>query len=147
MGDLSEECVESETLPKDWDKRPVKVLVASNFDSVAYDRDKDVLVKFYYPTCKHCKQLEPTYKKLAELYKGRDDVVIAQFNGHKNDLPVELHGYPTLKLFKKGSNRVVDYKGPRTLEDLSAFMYSNGVSPPYDAGNEQWNCCRCCTPS
>lgn len=39
----------SQELPEDWDKTPVKTLVASNFDDVAFNKDKDVFVEFYAP--------------------------------------------------------------------------------------------------
>lgn len=39
----------SQKLPEDWDKLPVKVLVSSNFDEVAFNKEKDVLVEFYAP--------------------------------------------------------------------------------------------------
>lgn len=39
----------SQDLPDDWDKTPVKTLVSSNFDAIAFDDKKDVLVEFYAP--------------------------------------------------------------------------------------------------
>ncbi|KPJ20841.1 Protein disulfide-isomerase [Papilio machaon] len=39
----------SEDLPEDWAAKPVKVLVATNFDEVVFDTNKKVLVEFYAP--------------------------------------------------------------------------------------------------
>lgn len=62
----------SEELPEDWDKKPVKYLVANNFDEVAFNKDKDVLVEFYAPWCGHCKQLAPIYDQVSFCSENSD---------------------------------------------------------------------------
>ena len=42
----------TEEIPDDWDAKPVKVLVGKNFDEVARDKSKNVLVEF----CESCRQ-------------------------------------------------------------------------------------------
>merc|ERR1711912_38937 len=96
----------SEDIPEDWDKEPVKVLVGKNFE-----------------------QLVPTWDKLGEKYKDHENIVIAKMDSTANELEeVKVQGFPTIKLFKKGTNEVVDYNGDRTLEGFSKFL----EDPPKD---------------
>ncbi|CAH1367000.1 protein disulfide-isomerase [Tenebrio molitor] len=118
----------SQDLPDDWDKEAVKVLVASNFDSVVFDADKDVLVEFYAPWCGHCKQLVPIYDKVGEHFKENKNVVIAKIDATANELEhTKITSFPTLKLYPKGDNNVIEYNGPRTFEGLTKFIESGGV--------------------
>jgi len=122
----------SQDLPEDWDKEPVKVLVSSNFDDVALDAGKDVLVEFYAPWCGHCKQLAPIYDKLGEKFEDNDEVVIAKMDATVNELEhTKIQSFPTIKLYKKGSNEVVDYNGARTLEAMAEFI-SGGAAAEED---------------
>ncbi|KAJ8978564.1 hypothetical protein NQ317_012087 [Molorchus minor] len=118
----------SQEVPEDWDNEPVIVLVANNFDSIALDTNKDVLVEFYAPWCGHCKQLVPIYDKVGEHFKDNENVVIAKMDATANELEhTKVSSFPTIKLYKKDDNKIVEYNGPRTFEGLTKFVESGGV--------------------
>jgi len=123
----------SQEIPEDWDKEGVKVLVGKNFQEVALNAEKDVLVEFYAPWCGHCKQLTPIWDELGEKYKDHETIVIAKMDSTANELEeVKVQGFPTIKLFKKGTNEIVDYNGDRTVAGFSKFLESPPKDQPKD---------------
>ncbi len=75
--------------------------------------------------------LAPKYEELAQLYASNSDyagkVTIAKVDATQNDVPDEISGFPTIKLFPAGSKgSPVDYSGSRTIEDLANFVKANG---------------------
>ena len=131
-----EASVKSEPIPEKQEG-PVTVVVAKNYEDVVVKNDKDVLVEFYAPWCGHCKALAPKYEELAGLYKNfADKVTIAKVDATANDVPDEIAGFPTIKLFKAGEkDEPIEYSGSRTVEDIANFIRDNG-SHSIDAMSE-----------
>lgn len=126
----AEPSIKSEPIPETNDG-PVTVIVAKNYKDIVIDNDKDVLVEFYAPWCGHCKALAPKYEELGQLYASGDlskHVTIAKVDATANDVPDEIQGFPTIKLFPAGKkDSPVDYAGSRTVEDLAKFIEENGT--------------------
>jgi len=138
-----EPSIKSEPIPEKQEG-PVQIVVAKNYDDIVLDDAKDVLIEFYAPWCGHCKALAPKYDILAELYvkEGHNDkVTIAKVDATLNDVPDEIQGFPTIKLYKAGDKKnPVTYSGSRSIEDLIKFVKDNGkyaIEVAYDEAAEE----------
>lgn len=124
-----EPSIKSEPIPESNDG-PVTVVVAKTYDKLVIDNDKDVLLEFYAPWCGHCKALAPKYEELGALFASPELsklVTVAKVDATANDVPDEIQGFPTIKLFPAGKkDSPVDYQGARTVEDLAKFITENG---------------------
>jgi protein disulfide-isomerase A1 len=134
-----EPSIKSEPIPE-TQEGPVTVVVAKNYNDIVLDDTKDVLIEFYAPWCGHCKALAPKYEELGALYaksEFKDKVVIAKVDATANDVPDEIQGFPTIKLYPAGAkDKAVTYSGSRTVEDLIKFISENGkykAAPSEDA--------------
>ncbi|KAF4974042.1 hypothetical protein FZEAL_9014 [Fusarium zealandicum] len=124
-----EPSIKSEPIPE-TQEGPVTVVVAKSYDAVVLDNEKDVLIEFYAPWCGHCKALAPKYDDLASQYAAsefKDKVVIAKVDATLNDVPDEIQGFPTIKMYPAGAKDApITYEGSRTIEDLAKFVKENG---------------------
>ena len=123
-----EPSIKSEPIPET--QGDVTVVVAKNYNDIVLDDTKDVLVEFYAPWCGHCKSLAPKYEELGALYaksEFKDKVVIAKVDATANDVPDEIQGFPTLKLYPAGAkDKAVTFSGAREVEDLIKFIAEEG---------------------
>ncbi|KAL7421534.1 hypothetical protein Q5752_003303 [Cryptotrichosporon argae] len=102
-------------------------LDAANFDEIALNEDKNVLVAFTAPWCGHCKSLKPTYEKIARAYAGESDCIVAQMDADDADnKPVAarygVKSFPTIKFFPKGSSEPIVYNTGRSEEQFATFL-------------------------
>lgn len=109
-------------------KKPISAvtdLTDANFEQIALSPEKAVMVKFYAPWCGHCKSMAPKYDKLASIFSGEKDVVVAKLDA--TEYPelaqrYEVTGYPTVKFFPFGSTVPVSYDGPREVEPMLSYL-------------------------
>lgn len=120
-------------------------LTATNFDQVAKDPTKSVLVMFYAPWCGHCKALKPKYNQVAKIYENDADVVIARIDADnaKNKAiasQYNVHGFPTIFFFPKGEKtEPEEYKSGRDVEDFLKFVNERAGTHRLANGDLSWD--------
>ncbi|KAK7204280.1 thioredoxin-like domain-containing protein [Myxozyma melibiosi] len=110
---------------------PVVIVTANTYDELVLDEDKDVLIEFYATWCGHCKRLAPIYEELGEIFWSdealKSKITVAKVDTPENDVPDEIRGFPTIKLYPAGDkSNPIEYEGDRTLESLNDFIRENG---------------------
>ncbi|ETO11984.1 protein disulfide isomerase [Reticulomyxa filosa] len=122
-------------------KSRVTKLTADNFESIALDSTKNVLVEqlikiihelvtqmlhpIFLGLCGHCKSLAPIYEELALAFAGETSVVIAKVDATTEEevaSKYDIQGYPTLKWFAKDAKDPIDYDGGRSLDDFVEWV-------------------------
>lgn len=102
----------------------VTKIVAKSYQKLVIDNEKDVLLLFHSPTCKHCKAMAPVYEEVGTLLEPyANHVTVAKIDATNNDVWPRISSYPTLKYFRAGDkDEPVLYKGNRTTTDILEFV-------------------------
>ncbi|CAE7242216.1 PDIL1-4 [Symbiodinium sp. CCMP2456] len=103
-------------------------IVASQFDELALDDGKDVLVMFFAPWCGFSKRMSPRVDELARHFRYARQLSILKIDDTQNDVdhPVlkQMKGYPFLAFFPAGKkNDAVPVRvNGRLLGDSEAWL-------------------------
>ncbi|KAM9454625.1 protein disulfide-isomerase [Clarias gariepinus] len=131
--------LQSEPIPDGWDKQPVKELVGMNFERVAFNENKNVLVLFYASWSSESRALFPLFEELAKHYHDNEDVVLARIDVTANDVNIRMTDrYPTINLFPAVyAERVVPYTGQTKLEPIVEFVNAERARAKEDKAKEE----------
>merc|ERR1711907_585162 len=95
--------------------------------------NKTVFIEFYAPWCDHCKQLAPTWARIAEHYRNSQTSLVAAMDCSLFDreefckqIP-GFEGFPHLAYgeYKGNISTFKEYKGAKTYSELHAFALKN----------------------
>ncbi|OAQ32107.1 thioredoxin-like protein [Linnemannia elongata AG-77] len=90
----------------------------------AIHSDEALMVQFYAPWCKHCKELAPEYEMAAVRLKMlSSDTVLAKVDCVAEDALCDgqdVQAYPTLKVYRNGRSR--NYAGELTAGAIVSFL-------------------------
>lgn len=104
---------------------PLKGLIELNDKNFnEYTAKGNWFIKYYAPWCGHCQRLAPIWNDLGSALEHDETVNIAKIDCTEYR-PIckdfDVKGYPTL-LWLEDGKKVDKYSGPRTVEDLKAYV-------------------------
>lgn len=117
----------SQAVPAKAVEGNLHVLVHDNFEKIALDKAKDVIVEVYAPGCGACKMIAPEFEDLAgKIAAQSKNIIVAKFDGTANDIPTginfKLEHFPTFMLFKAKTNELVQFDGDLTFNSLAEWV-------------------------
>jgi len=105
-------------------KNGVQYIVGKNHDEHVKKASMDILMVYGSDGCPHCQNLLPALKELTEQQSSNSKVVVSYINMGKNDVNVDISGFPTITLWTDGV--MVKHEGGRSVNALLKFIKENG---------------------
>ncbi len=96
-----------------------------NFNQKINSSNLPSVVDFYSDSCPPCKAMEPSFKKVAEIFRGKANFF--KFNVDKNTLVPSSNrilGIPTIVIFKEGKE-IERLMGFQSTDSLLEFIRRN----------------------
>ena len=109
------------TTYKSSDNNNMLEIKSTTFDKYVKNRKQNIMVEYYAPWCKFCKELVPTYEKLHNKYKQNKSVRIAKLDATKHKVPEQINSYPTIIFYPK-HGQSHKYEGVRNVETMAKFI-------------------------
>ena len=132
---------EAKRLQEEADRNSKVVrLTEANFQEKVYDQDLPVFLEFYAPWCGHCKNLAPTYEKVAVLLEGK--IVVAKIDATAErglSKRFGIKGFPTMKLMRgdaKADEDAIDFSGQRSLGHIINWILTKLNMKPEDISKD-----------
>ena len=106
----------------------------SKFDEMI--KKKPSFVKFYHPSCGHCRQMAPQWDALKDEFKNiKLNVNIIEVHADtlgdiKSDCAKNIPGYPTIMEVKQNGKAGKEYNGNRNVKDLKKFILKTFKKKP-----------------
>uniref|UniRef100_A0A0A9XID5 protein disulfide-isomerase n=1 Tax=Lygus hesperus TaxID=30085 RepID=A0A0A9XID5_LYGHE len=120
--------VKSQKLPEDADTQVVRPIVRTTYNTTVLDPTKNVFVAITAPWCKHCENFKPVLERVAEHFHDRSDIIIGNVDGTRNDLDIDIQGFPTLLFYKAGADKEpMTYTNDRVFDSVVDFITQNSV--------------------
>jgi thioredoxin-like negative regulator of GroEL len=105
--------------------RNVKEIVSYNFNEIALEKEKCVIVEFFSEDCKHCQEFEKTYEEYGRLLLSNKELLVTKLNVKRSIVAIPLKSIPAIAVFNKGYKRMFLYNKDRNLEDLIEFTHNH----------------------
>lgn len=78
---------------------------------------------YHLPNCGWCKRVMPEWERLGAAYRGPVALRLVDASSNVEEaLELGIDKYPTFLLAAEGDDNIVEYRGPRTAEDMARFL-------------------------